>query len=398
MKVVVSSCGRYHSTHLARALQSRGVMQHFFSAGLPSDKKFFSDKKLTFFELLSLSDRIFNKFALDKFCALSRWYTWRDGIFDRRVAKLLPQQKGADIFVGWANSCYESLKVAKSMGQITIVEAGSMHILEQEKILEKEFAKQGLPKPNILQENKNRMQNEYKLADHIAVPSQHVKQSFIDAGTPSQKIIKVPYGCNVELFQNSTPKRVDGPINFLFVGMISLQKGTYYLLNAWRKLKISPQIAQLHLVGEVKEDCQHLVKAAQAEKSIFFHSSVRQTQLLHFYNKSHILLHPSLQDGLAMVIGEAMANGLLIIASKNSGGYELFKEGKSGFLINSESTEEIIEKITWCLNNRKKVQEMGIVAKESAQKLSWNHYGDKIIKQYQKILDVKNAKSSLQQL
>ena len=391
MKVIVSSCGRYHSVHLAQALKSHGFLQKFFYAGIPADRKSFAKKKIVFNSALSFADRCFTKFALDKFVALSRWYTWRDKLFDKFVAGHFAKKVSGDLFIGWANGCLDSLLVAKSKGMVTVVEAGSMHIAAQEEILSKEFARHQKTAPVVLPENKERMLKEYKLADFIAVPSEHVRQSFVAAGIPKKKLIKNPYGCNVEKFATKNQKTTKGPMIFIFVGMVSLQKGIFYLLSAWKKLRLAPSVAQLHFVGNVSSECVQFVKNVADDKSIVFHGSVKQDALVKYYDQSHVLILPSLQEGLAMVIGEAMANGLLVIASKNSGGYELFLDKKEGLLIDSGSVDQICEKINWCLENREQVIQMGCAAKEVAKNYTWQSYGEKAIQNYQEILE-KNGK------
>jgi len=388
LKVVMSAAGRYHSVHLARALLAQGALQKFFYAGLPGDQQYFPQDKLSFHNLVSLADRIFVKLSLDRFCLLSRWYTWRDKYFDEQVANQIDNVGPFNVFVGWANGCLATLKkIKKQQDAITIVEAGSMHIFAREKILEQEFARHGIATPKMLEENKNRMLEEYQLADYIAVPSEHVKQSFLAANISEHKILKIPYGCNVERFFSERPKPSHGPMIFLFVGQVCLGKGIYYLLSAWRRLGLRPEVAQLHIVGNVSSDCDNLVGAAQDTPGIIFHGSKAQDSLRGFYRNAHVLVFPSLSEGLAMVIGEAMAAGLAVICTQNSGGPELLADTQAGLLVPPADAKVLADKIAWCLANRDAVLEMGQQARSLARQYTWQDYGERIIKKYTDLLE-----------
>ena len=385
-RVVVSAAGRYHSVHLARALHSAGVLRKFFYAGTPADRVFFPPNKLYFCNTVSFADRFFVKCSLDRFVLPSRWYTWRDKFFDHVVASRLENMGTFDIFVGWANGCLKSLQTVKKKAHVTIVEAGSMHISAQEKILAEEFARHQLTPSQVLEENKDRMLEEYDLADYIAVPSEHVKASFMAAGISEKKLLKIPYGCNVEKFFSNKPKSTKGPMIFLFVGMISLQKGIYYLLSAWRRLGLSPSVAQLHLVGNVSAECEDLVAAATQMSGVIVHGPKRQDDLRGFYNNAHVLLLPSLQEGLAMVIGEAMAAGLTVICSNNTGGGELLQDGASGFLIPVADGTALADKIAWCVAHRDEVVVIGQHAKNIARQYTWDDYGTRVLEKYAQIV------------
>lgn len=389
MKVIVASAGRYHSVYLAKSLLEADYLQAFFYGGMEKDKLLFPPYLFWFNLIVSFADRFFVKFQLDRFVLLSRWYTIRDYLFDEWVAYNLTKEPVPDIFVAWANGCRKSLSVAKKMGAITIVEAGSMHILIQEQILQKEYAKHNQVAACVMQENKDRMLAEYELADFIAVPSEHVRQSFLDAGILKEKVIKIPYGCNVEKFFSDQEKKLKGPMIFLFVGMISLQKGIYYLLKAWNSLSLSRDLAELHIVGNVTDDAKNIVDQHKSNENIFFHGPVAHEKLFSFYQDAHVFLFPSLQEGLAMVIGEAMAAGLVVVCSPNSGGCELLKNWESGLLLDNVSKEELSKKITWCLNNPSQVNLIGKKAKDIAKNYSWADYGIKVMQKYQELINVK---------
>jgi glycosyltransferase involved in cell wall biosynthesis len=87
-----------------------------------------------------------------------------------------------------------------------------------------------------------------------------------------------------------------------------------------------------------------------------------------------------------MVIGEAMAAGLSVICSTNTGGGELLSDGDSGFLIPVADSAALAAKIAWCVNNRCEVEAMGQRAKSIASQYTWADYGTRMLEKYTQII------------
>jgi glycosyltransferase involved in cell wall biosynthesis len=87
---------------------------------------------------------------------------------------------------------------------------------------------------------------------------------------------------------------------------------------------------------------------------------------------------PSIAEGRALVMQEAMSQGLPLIITSNTGGADLIDEGETGFLIPTASPDSIAEKISWFLDNRNLIPEMGYKAQKKAAGYTWDAYGDKI--------------------
>ena len=88
-----------------------------------------------------------------------------------------------------------------------------------------------------------------------------------------------------------------------------------------------------------------------------------------------------------MVQAQAMASGLPIICTTNTGGEDLIQEGRNGFVIPIRDRNALKNKILFFFENRRACNEMGIAAKERVQDtFSWNNYGENIINEYQRVL------------
>ncbi len=387
MRVVISASGRFHSFHLANHLKNRGFLHYFCSAGLSkNDLKILPKNFVGFCRPVNILDRIYVKFCLDRFLSPSKWYTIRDNWFDWWSSRQIKRLTNFNLFVGWANCSLESMKKLKKHLVKTVIESGSMHILVQEKLLKNEYEKWGVYFPPIVPKNKEKMLEEYALTDKICVPSSHVFQSFLDQGIKAEKLIKVPYG--IDIFKFGNIKRSEsGKFTLLFVGQISLQKGIGYLLSAWKKLKFAQNQAELLLVGNVSGECRSIVKnSIKSDQTIRLLGPLAHDALAKIYASASAFVLPSIQEGLAMVIGEAMASGLPVICTTVTGGQELIDDGAEGFLVEPGDVDGLAQKIFELFKNPEMARLMGKFAKQKAKTRTWENYADEMIGHYKKIV------------
>jgi len=165
-----------------------------------------------------------------------------------------------------------------------------------------------------------------------------------------------------------------------------LRKGVPYLLKAWEKIKLPSQETELILVGNISRDFKLVLSQFTIDSNVIFYGSVSQEKLKTLYARASLFVLPSIEEGLAMVLGEAMASGLPVICSTNTGGEEFIEDGNEGFIIPIRDSDTLAEKIAWCYDNRDACFVMGKRAQRKVQNFTWDHYGEKIIEMYRKIL------------
>jgi glycosyltransferase involved in cell wall biosynthesis len=141
-------------------------------------------------------------------------------------------------------------------------------------------------------------------------------------------------------------------------------------------------------VGSIDKQINSFIKKYKNSSIIFFgHKSF--SSLPKYYSKSSVLCIPSIHDGLALVIPQALACGLPIICTKNSGGSEFVKNGYNGFLVKPYSVKSIQHKVLKLYNDRNLLIKLSFNSlKIKNTKLDWKHYGTRIIKRidsYKKI-------------
>jgi glycosyltransferase involved in cell wall biosynthesis len=96
---------------------------------------------------------------------------------------------------------------------------------------------------------------------------------------------------------------------------------------------------------------------------------------------------PSIVEGRALVMQEAMSQGLPIIITPNTGGADLIIEGETGFLVPIRNASLIADKINWFFENKNQLNHMGENAQKHASKYTWENYAKIIIDDLKQILD-----------
>ncbi|WLT38832.1 glycosyltransferase family 4 protein [Synechocystis sp. B12] len=156
-------------------------------------------------------------------------------------------------------------------------------------------------------------------------------------GIAPEKISIIPYGAPIEYFQPA-PKP-DRTFRALFVGQVGARKGVHYLLQAWKKLRL-PQ-AELMLVG-FNNFPQHWLD--HLPSTVRYIPSVPHPQLNQYYSSANVFVFPSLVEGFGLVLTEAMACGIPIIATPNTAGPDIITNGVEGFIIPIRDPEALQEK------------------------------------------------------
>ncbi len=378
MKINIAVVGRFHAFNLAKELQSKNLLNKLITT-YPKTvvSKWNIKKELIKDEIfLEIIRRYQNKIPFIKNSYLNTFVIKSHAINSSKYLK------ECDIFVGWSGSSLETLIEAKKLKKVTILERGSSHYNYQMKILS-EINKDFIPNYDSWQ----RELLEYELADYISIPSSFVKRTFIENGIPEKKLLVNAYGVNLTEFKQIEKK--DNIFRIIFCGSMSIQKGSHLLLQAFHELNLS-NCELLHL-GSVQNEMKKYLKKYKRD-NLILKGHQPQNKLYEFYSQGSVFVIPSLQEGMAMVQLQAMACGLPLICSTNTGGDDLItKDGEEGFVIPIRDVEAIKEKILYLYNNQDIAKEMGQKAKKRVESgFTWEDYGNRYIKNLEEIYANKN--------
>jgi glycosyltransferase involved in cell wall biosynthesis len=301
-------------------------------------------------------------------------------LFDRQAARHILNQ--SDIFVGLSGAALYSLRRARRMGMKTILERGSSHLLYQRAILTEEYARFNLKKTVVHPRVVARELQEYQEADFISIPSQFVKQTFLRHGVSEEKLIQTPYGVDLTHFYPIAKN--DEVFRVIYCGGLNLRKGIPYLLRAFSELRLKN--AELWLIGSLTEEIKPFLLQFSSP-GIVHKGPFLEQDLYRYYSQGSVFCLASIEEGLAMVQAQAMACGLPVICTANTGGADIVREGQEGFVVPIRDVEAIKEKLLYFYENPEACKAMGESARMRVQAgFSWSDYGRKMISAYQKIL------------
>jgi glycosyltransferase involved in cell wall biosynthesis len=169
-----------------------------------------------------------------------------------------------------------------------------------------------------------RADRELALADAVVCGSEFVRESLATAGLAAGKLHVIPYGADPALGQvPRTPPAT--PFNLLFVGHFGLRKGAFDLLAAMREL--GPEV-RLTVVGHSTVSAAALQGLGDRIRIV---GKRDPADMADVYRSADALVLPSLFEGSALVVYEALMTGLPAIVTPNAG--SVVRDGVEGFVV-----------------------------------------------------------------
>lgn len=185
--------------------------------------------------------------------------------------------------------------------------------------------------------------------------SQSVKKSLMKFElVQSKKIFVLPNGIDYQKFYDSSLSKQYSSNKKLIIGTVCRlepQKGLSYLLLAMRIILTKFPQTRLEIVGDgsLLEELQNLSKKLGISNSVFFFGKF--TDVIPFYNRMDIFVLPSLYEGFGIVLLEAMAAGVPVIATNVDGIKEVIIHGESGILVPPKNPEAIANAVINIIEN-----------------------------------------------
>jgi alpha-maltose-1-phosphate synthase len=299
---------------------------------------------------------------------LARVVGWRNEIFDRWVAKHVRRER-PQIVVGHDSSALLAQHAAREVGAVSVlnqvighIDAG-LDIFREEAERAPEFAETLTVPPAWIVE---RCRQEALEADHVLVPSEYVRDTLVVRGTKADRITILPYGVDIERFRPQ-PREPGQPFRILFVGTLSQRKGIKYLLEAMRRLKLPN--TELLLVGRSVGSAA----AFQPYEGLFRHvPHVPYHEVHRLFAQADVFVYPSLHEGSAFASYEALASGIPVIATPNTG--SVVRDGVDGYLVPPRDVDALVDRIERLYRDPALRAAMGASARHRAEEFTWTAY------------------------
>ncbi len=239
---------------------------------------------------------------------------------------------------GYANRCFRR---ARQRGGKTFLDGGNSHPENFWTILEEEHRRWNCAFPPVPKFHIDRSLRMMEDVDFVMSPSSYVTGSFLARGFRREQILDLPYATDLSRFRPpSAPRPADRPLTVINTGMLSLRKGSPYLLEAFRLILREEPRARLMLT-ELVSDSIRPILSKYADLPIDWAPPLPHAQLAERLNSADIFVLPSLEEGLARTSLEAMACGLPVVVTPNTGSNDLVIEGVNGSVVPIRDAEAI---------------------------------------------------------
>lgn len=220
--------------------------------------------------------------------------------------------------------------------------------------------------------------------DLVVVNSDFVKTSFVAMGHAPQNVIVLYRGIDDEflaLLDSAAPRTVsDGPLRLLFAGAFGTRKGAHCLRDAFAALKDVADWS-LTLAGPVEPECRDAFAQLTADPRVRVLGSLPRAALASAMRQADVFVFPTLAEGSARVVFEALAAGCYVVTTANSG--SIVGAGAEGVLVAPEDSTQLAQSISTLIGARGRVADGGAAnARLIRAQYTQRMYGEKLLALY----------------
>jgi glycosyltransferase involved in cell wall biosynthesis len=192
-------------------------------------------------------------------------------------------------------------------------------------------------------------------------------------GVERSKCHVLPYGVDTSAFRPREQRGSGNGLNVLFIGAVGLRKGVPYLLEALRALRGVP--LRCRLIGAVEVYSPWLAEHVGSAEVM---GSVPRSEIMRMYDWADVFVLPSICEGSAIVTYEALACGLPVITTPNSG--SVVRHGVDGFVVPIRDADAIASRLQQLLDDRDLLRTMPTNARLRSQEFSLEKYAAQFTK------------------
>jgi glycosyltransferase involved in cell wall biosynthesis len=293
--------------------------------------------------------------------------------FGRQVIGLI-EREPVDVVWGFNTSALEVFRWAKRRGIRCVLDQTIGHPRAMNEMFAAEYAIHGEFFGKKFEYFDSaaiaRQDEEAALADIVVCGSDFCADTMRDNGCAAEKLRVVPYGFSEKLFPDIQPVReplAGRPVRFLFVGTVEPRKGAPYLLEAFSE--IPPSDATLTLIGRCDIPAPVMARFAGRVTHI---PHLPRNELIAHYRAADCFIFPSLFEGSALVLGEAVGAGLGVINSRSAG--DGAHDGQNGMVLDHVDVSSVRAAIRGVVEDRGRLLRWQNTSWRMRKERSWKAY------------------------
>ncbi len=254
-----------------------------------------------------------------------------DVALGRAAAKRLDEARPDLVYV-FTQVAEETLAWCRTRGVPSILDNPNGHIRNFARVCDDQWRRWcgGVHHGHPVRAMVRRVEREYALADRVRVSSAWAKGSMLEGGVPEDRVTVVDQPLDLVRFspEHAAPARPrDAPLRVCYAGSVDVRKGVFYLLRAIRAARARIEVT---LVGSTGARATARVLARESEG---LDVTIAPGDPVPAYRAADLFVLPSLEDGFGFVVAEAMACGLPVIATDQSGAAEWVARADAGWVV-----------------------------------------------------------------
>ena len=237
----------------------------------------------------------------------------------------------------------------------------------------------------------------FKTGDLFLPISERFKEKLIQLGCDKQRIAVHPMGVDTSRFLFTPRKpREDGKVRILTIARLVEKKGVQYGIQALAKvLKKYPHLEyKIAGDGPSKTELKSLIDGLNVNGHVKLLGWKRHEEIVELMRNADILLAPSVtgkdgdQEGIPVVLMEALAQGLPVLSTQHSAIPELVQDGKFGLLVPERDVDALAEKLEYLIEHPERWSEMGRAGRDYVT-IYYNidKLNDQLANLYRRLLD-----------
>ncbi len=231
-----------------------------------------------------------------------------------------------------------------------------------------------------------------------------MREKLVELGCPSEKVIIHHIGVKLERYE-FRPRKPKNGIRLMVCGRFVEKKGIPYAIEAFKRV-MSKTKRDIHLTivgdsnskGTVTDEKKKILNAISEHKvgnSVAITGYIPHSELLKITYDHHILLAPSIrasdgnaEGGFPVILTEALATGMPVVAFDHCDIPEIIQNGKSGFLVPERDVDALAEKLAYLIEHPEIWPEMGRAGRTHVEaNYDINKLNDRLVEIYRNLSD-----------
>lgn len=227
----------------------------------------------------------------------------------------------------------------------------------------------------------------YRSVPVLAI-SPSTNHDLISEGIDETHISVLPMGLTVPKNIRSLPK--EKTPTFLFVGRIHPLKGVIDAVEAMITIRTRLSQAKLWIVGtgdvSYIEILKNRIEQLRLADCVLLFGYLSEKEKFKIYQRAHLLLAPSVQEGWGLTISEAASQGTPSVAYDTAGLRDVVVDGVTGVLVRSNAPGGLATAAIELLKNKKQYRQLQQAGMQRTKKMSWDKTAASALAALQSIL------------